>query len=43
MHSYKYNYSSLEESQVYGPNKLNILNIMGTKCIITDFAILLGG
>lgn len=43
MHSYKYNYSSLKESQVYGPNKLNILKIMGTKCILTDFAILLGG
>lgn len=43
MHSYKYNYSSLKESQVYGPNQSKIFKIIDKKCTLTDFAILLGG
>ena len=36
-------FTFLEESQITGDNKLDIFKKYGTKCAITDFAILLGG
>ena len=37
------NFTFLTEEQIFGNNKLEILNRYGTKCAITDFSILLGG
>ena len=33
----------LSEEQIFGDNKLEILKKYGTRCVITDFSILLGG
>lgn len=33
----------LTEEQIYGKNQLDIIKKYGSKCAITDFAILLGG
>ena len=33
----------LSEKQIFGDQQLDILRKYGTKCAITDFAILLGG
>lgn len=35
--------SILQENQIVGVNKIDVLKILGNKCAITDFAILLGG
>lgn len=37
------NFIFLKEEQIFGKNKLDIFEKYGTKCAITDFAILLGG
>ena len=37
------NFTFLTEDQIFGNNQLDILKRYGTKCAITDFAILLGG
>jgi len=36
-------FTFLEEKQIIGDDKLEIFNKYGSKCVITDFAILLGG
>lgn len=36
-------FTFLEQGQIFGENQLKILKIYGTRCAITDFAILLGG
>ncbi|MCI9084416.1 MAG: hypothetical protein HFH46_02210 [Bacilli bacterium] len=36
-------FTFLEESQIFGPDRLDIIEKHGTKCVITDFSILLGG
>ena len=33
----------LEEEQIFGNDQLDIIKKYGTKCVIKDFAILLGG
>ena len=33
----------LTKEQIFGDNKLEILKKYGTRCVITDFSILLGG
>ena len=37
------NFTFLTDEQIFGENQLNILKKYGTRCAITDFAILLGG
>lgn len=36
------NFTFLTEKQVFGNNKLDIINRYGAKCAVTDFSILLG-
>lgn len=36
-------FTFLEENQIFGDKQLDIFKKYGTKCAITDFAILLGG
>ena len=40
---YMNNFTFLTDEQIFGNNRLDIINRYGTKCAITDFSILLGG
>ena len=41
--TFVYQFTFLTKEQVFGDKQLDILKKYGTKCAITDFAILLGG
>lgn len=36
-------FTLLTEEQIFGDNQIDVLKKFGTKCAISDFAILLGG